>query len=220
MGLRARFFAATYNRFVRGSERAGMEDLRAQLVPRATGRVLEIGAGTGLNLPHYGPSVELTVTEPDPSMLRRLSRAAERIRPGTTVLRAPAEQLPFEDAVFDTVVCTLVLCGVDDQPQAVREIKRVLRPGGQLLFLEHVRSHDEHQARRQDRFNVLNRALVLCECNRPTRRTLDGSGLLVDEITETEFPKAPTWLSPLVYGHATRPAGLGSAESAKAEARG
>ena len=105
--------------------------------------MLEIGGGTGANLAHYGPAVEsLTITEPEVPMLKRLERRVRAEAPGTMVLRAPAEDLPFEDDTFDVVVSTLVLCGVDDQPRALREIRRVLRPEGRLLFLEHVRSTD------------------------------------------------------------------------------
>jgi ubiquinone/menaquinone biosynthesis C-methylase UbiE len=136
MSIRTRFFAATYDSFMKSSEREGLMDMRRGLVDQAAGRVLEIGTlrhywpGTGLNLGHYGLVVNsLTITEPDPSMLKRLERRVEADRPATTVLRAPAEDLPFEDGTFDTVVSTLVLCGVDDQPRAVREIRRVLRPG-------------------------------------------------------------------------------------------
>lgn len=207
MGLRRRIFAATYDWQMGGAERAGLADLRAGVVSPAAGQVLEVGSGTGLNLSHYGGEVEhLTLTEPDPSMVRRLRRAVEHHPGSTTVLRAPAEQLPFNDGAFDTVVCTLVLCGVDDQQQAVREIRRVLRPGGQLLFLEHMRSEDERHARMQDRFNWLNRALVMCDCNRPTRRTIASLGLHVEEIAEVDFPKAPAFINPLVHGRATRPA--------------
>ena len=206
MGLRKRIFAATYDWQMGGAERAGLADLRCGVVSRATGRVLEVGSGTGLNLPYYGTDVEhLTLTEPDPSMLKRLQRAVEQYPGSATVLRAPAERLPFDDDSFDTVVCTLVLCGVEDQPQTVREIRRVLRPGGQLLFLEHMRSEDEGHARLQDRFNWLNRALVMCDCNRPTRRTIATEGLRVEEIAETDFPKAPPFINPLVHGRATCP---------------
>ena len=125
MGLRSRLFALTYNRLMASGEKAGLAGIRATLLAGASGDVLEVGAGTGLNLTHYAGEVStLTVTEPDASMLRRLERVAGPA-PSTTILRAPAEDLPFEDATFDTVVSTLVLCGVDDQPRAVREIRRV-----------------------------------------------------------------------------------------------
>ena len=148
MGLRSRFFASTYDRFSKGSEEAGLAEMRRNLIAGARGDVLEIGGGTGANLSYYGADVEsVTVTEPEPPMLKRLERKAREQNSQATVLRAPAEDLPFEDASFDTVVSTLVLCGVDDQPRALRELRRVLRPGGRLIFLEHVRSDDPSVAK-------------------------------------------------------------------------
>ena len=96
-------------------------------------------AGPGTDLPCFGPAItSLTLTEPQPPMLRRLERTAREHCPSAKVLRASAEDLPFDDHTFDVAVFTLVLCGVDDQPWALRELRRVLRPGGQLLFIEHV----------------------------------------------------------------------------------
>ena len=120
--------------------------------------------------------------------------------PSTMVLRAPAEDLPFEDGTFDVVVSTLVLCGVDDQPRAVREIRRVLRPGGRFLFLEHLRSADPAAAKKQDRMNWLNRAVVCCDCNRPTLDTIEHAGFRVTEVEHTELPKAPSFVRPAVLG--------------------
>jgi ubiquinone/menaquinone biosynthesis C-methylase UbiE len=168
--------------------------------------VLEIGAGTGLNLPLYDGVESLVVTEPQPAMLRRLQRAAREHRPDATVLRAPAEDLPFDDDSFDTVVSTLVLCGVDDQPRALREARRVLRPGGQMLFLEHVRSDDPQLARFQDRMNWLNRLVVHCDCNRPTLATIESAGFAVSRLERTSVPKAPKFVRPLIVGAATSPA--------------
>ena len=108
----------TYDRQMTKVEKAGLRACREGLLARMAGRVLEIGAGTGSNLRFYGPAVEsLTLTEPEIPMLRRLERKAGEQAPGATVLRAPAEDLPFEDAAFDVAVSTLVLCGVDDQPR-------------------------------------------------------------------------------------------------------
>jgi SAM-dependent methyltransferase len=146
----------------------------------------------------------LIATEPDASMLRRLERAAARAAARPTVLRAPAEDLPFDDATFDTVVSTLVLCGVDDQPRSVREIRRVLKPGGRLLFLEHVRSADPAVARRQDRMNRLSRLVVGCDCNRPTLETLKQGGFAIDHVVHGELPKAPVFVRPMIVGAATR----------------
>jgi ubiquinone/menaquinone biosynthesis C-methylase UbiE len=136
MSLRRRFFTLTYDRSIARVERAGLGDLREGLLTGASGKVLEIGAGTGLNVPLYGPSVELTMTEPYPPMVKRLQRRVGEQAPTVKVLRAPAEDLPFEDDTFDAVVSTLVLCGVDDQPRALREVRRVLKPGGTFLFLD------------------------------------------------------------------------------------
>lgn len=195
--------APMYDRFARGSEEAGVRELRHGLVAEAGGRVLEIGAGTGANLPHYDGRIEsLVVTEPEPPMLRRLQRAAREHVPDAQVLRAPAEDIPFEDDSFDTVVSTLVLCGVDDQPRALREARRVLRPGGRLLFLEHVRADDPGLARFQDRMNWLNRLVVGCDCNRPTLATIEAEGFGVDRLEQTTMPKAPKFVRPLIVGSA------------------
>jgi SAM-dependent methyltransferase len=205
MGLRKRLFARTYNRLMAGTEKAGLAAMRATLLAGARGDVLEIGAGTGLNLVHYADVGTLTVTEPDASMLSRLGRAAALAATPATVLRAPAEDLPFEDATFDTVVSTLVLCGVDDQQRSVREIRRVLKPGGHLLFLEHVRGADPAVAGRQDRVNWLNRLVVGCDCNRPTLETLERGGFVIDDVVHGELPKAPSFARPIIVGAATRP---------------
>ena len=110
MGARSRFFAFTYDRFSKGSEEAGLAEMRRNLIAGASGDVLEIGAGTGANLAYYGARVQsLTLTEPERPMLKRLQRKAGERNSRATVLRAPAEDLPFEDASFDTVVSTLVL---------------------------------------------------------------------------------------------------------------
>ncbi len=138
-------------------------------------------------------------------MLKRLERKAREQNSQATVLRAPAEDLPFEDASFDTVVSTLVLCGVDDQPLVLRELRRVLRPGGRLIFLEHVRSDDPRVAKMQDRVNLVNRFVVCCDCNRPTLNRIRSAGFEVAELEQTELPKAPPFARPLIIGTATAP---------------
>jgi ubiquinone/menaquinone biosynthesis C-methylase UbiE len=206
MSLRWTIMAPAYDRMMRGTEEAGMDAMRRGLVADASGRVLEIGAGTGANFPHYNGGLEsLVVTEPQAAMVRRLQRAAHEQAPHAQVLRAPAEDLPFEDDSFDTVVSTLVLCGVDDQPRALREAQRVLRPGGRLLFIEHVRADDPGLARRQDRMNWLNRIVAGCDCNRPTLSTIEEAGFTVSELEHSEVPKAPKFVRPLILGTATSP---------------
>jgi SAM-dependent methyltransferase len=208
MGLRKQFFALTYNRQMAKVEKAGLRARRQRLLSQASGAVLEIGAGTGANLDHYGPGVvSLTLTEPERPMLRRLQQRAHRDSPAPTVLRAPAEDLPFDDQSFDVVVSTLVLCGVSDQPRALREIHRVLRPGGRLLFIEHVRADDVRLARRQDRMNGLSHFIVGCECNRSTLATIEGAGYTVTDIEHTELAKAPSFVRPLIVGTATAVSG-------------
>jgi ubiquinone/menaquinone biosynthesis C-methylase UbiE len=203
MSIRAVIFAATYDRFIAKTESAGLAAHRAGLLAGATGRILEIGGGTGANLAHYGPAVgSLTVTEPEPAMLKRLRRRVREVAPTTTVLRAPADDLPFDDAAFDTVVSTLTLCSVDDQRRAVGELRRVLRPGGRLLFVEHLRADDERVARMQDRMNWLNRLIVCCDCNRPTLDTLQAAGFAISEVVRTELPGAPPFARPLTVGSA------------------
>jgi len=212
MTLRSRLFAMTYDRQMTKVEKAGLGAYREGLLAGAAGRVLEIGAGTGSNLRFYGPAVEsLTLTEPETPMLRRLERKAAEQAPGATVLRAPAEDLPFEDATFDVAVATLVLCGVDDQPRALRELRRVVRPGGRLLFIEHVRSGDAHLARSQDRMNGINRLVAGCDCNRPTLDSIREAGFTVTRAEHTTMPKVPKFASPAVVGSATVPAPVPSA---------
>ena len=197
MGMWARIFAAVYDPLMARAEKAGLRDERATLIRQARGRVLEIGAGTGANLPHYARDLEsLTLTDPEAPMLRRL----ERKGPAALVLRAPAEDLPFDDDSFDTVVSTLVLCAVDDQPRALREIRRVLRPGGKLLFLEHVRSSEPKTARKQDRLNGIQLRVGRCNCNRPTVDTIRAAGFQITDLTHGALPTAPAHVRPMVVG--------------------
>jgi ubiquinone/menaquinone biosynthesis C-methylase UbiE len=203
VGLRRSLFAAAYDRLSRGAEDAGLRAMRQSLLAGASGRVLEIGAGTGANLGLYSSTIDgLVLTEPEPPMLRRLQEAARERAPSAQVLQAPAEGLPFDDDSFDTVVSTLVLCGVRDQARALREARRVLRPGCRLLFLEHVRSDDPSLAHRQDRINWLNRLVAQCDCNRGTLAAIEGAGFTVTQLEKTELPKAPAFTRPLIVGTA------------------
>ncbi len=203
MTLRGAWFSLTYDMQMRNAERGGLRSMRQALVGTATGDVLEVGAGTGASIECYGAAVtSLTLTEPEPKLVRKLERKTagnERI----TVIRAPAEDLPFEDEVFDTVVSSLVLCGVSDQPRALRELRRVLRPNGRLLFIEHVRYDDEKRAHQQDRMNGLNRLVMGCDCNRPTLKTMAEAGFTVGGVEHSEIPHAPKFVRPLVIGTAS-----------------
>ena len=203
MSLRGRLFALTYDRQLAKVEKEGLGELRKESLAGARGRVLEIGAGTGANLPLYGPGVEsLTLTEPEPPMLKRLEKRVHAAAPQAKVLRAPAEDLPFPDDSFDTAVSTLVLCGVDDQPRALRELRRVLKPGGKLIFIEHVRSDDPGLARKQDRMNGINRFVAGCDCNRSTLASIEAAGFTVEHVEHTTLNKVPAFVSPLIVGSA------------------
>jgi ubiquinone/menaquinone biosynthesis C-methylase UbiE len=204
MSLRWTILAPVYDRMSRKSEEAGMGVMREGLLAEASGRVLEIGGGTGANLRYYDGLESLVVTEPEPAMLRRLQDRMREQSVRAEVVQAPAEDLPFEDASFDTVVSTLVLCGVD-QERSLGEVRRVLRPGGRLLFLEHVRSDDPALARFQDRMNGLNRFLVGCECNRDTLTAIEAAGFTISRVEQTTMPEAPKFVRPAILGAAVAP---------------
>jgi len=206
MSVYGRIFAAMYDRMLAKTEGAGLGAHRQALLGAASGDVLEIGGGTGANLSFYGANVRtLTLTEPEKPMMKRLERHILERRPGAKVLRAPAEDLPFNDGSFDVAVSTLVLCTVDDQPRALRELHRVLRPGGKLLFIEHVRSDDEKLARWQDRLLPLNtRVAHGCHCNRPTLDGIGGAGFQVTQLERDTLKHVPPFVRPLVVGVAER----------------
>lgn len=208
-------FARFYDRMTAGTERAGLGEMRRRLLTNASGRVLELGAGTGHNLPYYTDAVtELVMTEPDPHMARRLrERLAEEpaAAASPTVVEAPAEELPFDDGSFDTVVGTLVFCTVDDQHRALAEARRVLVEGGRLLYLEHVRSTRPGLGRWQD---LLQKPWGLvaggCHPNRPTDQAIADAGFWIDSLERGKLPKAPPLVRPLIHGVARRPSGVES----------
>lgn len=200
----SRFSAFLYDPMLALGERAGMAQRRRAVLSNARGRVLEIGAGTGLNLEHYPPSLErLVLTEPEEHMAERLAKRVAARDSAAEIVRAPAEALPFEDDSFDAVVSTLVLCTVPDPEAALAEARRLLQPEGRLLFIEHVRADSERLARWQDRLHGPWKAFGDgCNCNRPTLGTIADAGFDVSGAERSRWRRMPPLVHPLVSGTA------------------
>jgi ubiquinone/menaquinone biosynthesis C-methylase UbiE len=215
-----RAFAHFYDRALKATEENGLGAMRAELLAGARGRVIEVGAGTGVNVDLYGTGIEdLTLVEPDPHMaaqLRRRLETGEGAHGGATtgnpatephppkhLVEAPAESLPFAADSFDTAVATLVFCTIPDPVAAIDELARVLKPSGRLLFIEHVRSDDPDRARWQDRLEKPWRFMADgCYCNRDTESTLRASPFEVETIEHGKLPKAMPIVRPLIRGTA------------------
>jgi ubiquinone/menaquinone biosynthesis C-methylase UbiE len=197
-----RAFARGYDFFFARAERGGLHEQRREALSQASGRTLEIGAGTGLNHDLYPDAVsELVLTEPFPPMAAQLRQKAAALERPVEVVEAPAERLPLPDASFDTVALTLVLCTVPDPDAALREIARVLKPSGRFLFLEHVRAEDPRLARWQDRLHgpwyVFGHG---CNCNRDTLTAIERSSLQIERAEHGEIAKMPPLVKPMIRG--------------------
>ncbi|WP_436772251.1 class I SAM-dependent methyltransferase [Yinghuangia sp. YIM S09857] len=202
-----RWFAAFYRRCNDFVEKRWLAAVRAELLADVDGEVLEIGAGTGANLPHYHRASRVVLTEPDAAMRRYLAPRLRRCPVPVEVVSAPAEELPFSDGSFDAVVVTLVLCSVADPERAAAEMRRVLRPGGRLVFLEHVAASEPRRRRRQERLDPLwSRVFAGCHLTRDTVRTLRDAGFAVEDVRMIGgTPKADP-SAPLVAGTGRRTA--------------
>jgi ubiquinone/menaquinone biosynthesis C-methylase UbiE len=200
-----RGFAAIYDRGLKATEDAGLREMRRETLAQASGRTLDIGAGTGANAGLFPPSVgELVLVEPDPHMFKKLQAKLEGSGEGVSSVQAPAERLPFADDSADTIVFTLVLCTVPDPEAALTEAARVLRPGGKLLFVEHVRSQHPDLARWQDRLEKPWRFFADgCHCNRDTVAMIEASPFELEQVEHDRLPKAPPIVRPLACGSAT-----------------
>ncbi|MDR7039902.1 SAM-dependent methyltransferase [Methylobacterium sp. BE186] len=184
----------------------GLADIAAErerLVPRASGTVLEIGFGPGLNLPYYDPERVTRVIGVDPSAAF-LGLGAERRRAARVALdirQAPAEDLPLADATIDTALVTFTLCSVADPARCLSEIRRVLRPGGSVLFVEHGLAPDAGVARWQRRLNPLWRALAVgCNLTRPVADNFRSAGFSLPELDAFYMPRSPRPLSYISRG--------------------
>jgi ubiquinone/menaquinone biosynthesis C-methylase UbiE len=210
-GLNERAFAWYYPRLMGLSERAGGAALRERALGAAAGRTLEIGAGNGYNLAHYGAAVtELVVTEPSPHMIELLRRRLATM-PATAgswrLVQTGAEQLPFPDASFDTVTGGYVHCSIPRPELAIAEITRVLKPGGRYLFIEHVRAGDGSLlGRLQDVIEPLHVYVAAgCHPNRRTEELLRGSELCIEWLEHTTLPMSSPSVRPVLLGAARKP---------------
>lgn len=201
------FMSKIYDRFMADTEQAALGQWRRELLSQAGGKVLEVGAGTGVNLPLYPSEVsELVITEPDRHMRARLQEKG--VLPVRAKMVADAVgQLRMDDASIDTVVCTLVLCSVDDQPAALKDLFRVLRPGGKLLFIEHVaaESNPERLAWQRRIEPVWKRIAGNCHLTRNTAAEIERAGFELGSVQRESMRKALPWVRPSVRGVAVKP---------------
>lgn len=205
MGFYEKHVFPRFMDFTTGSKRIREE--REKALAPAYGDVLEIGFGTGRNLPHYPEAVtSLEAVDPADMLPGRVARRIAEARVPVEVVHLGAERLPFQDGRFDCVVSTLTLCTIPDAAAALREVRRVLKPGGCFLFLEHGRSDEEGVARWQDRLNPLNRRVACgCNLNRPIDALVREAGLQIERLDRYALRGAPRVLAEIYRGVA-RPA--------------
>jgi ubiquinone/menaquinone biosynthesis C-methylase UbiE len=186
------------------AERAGLGERRRNLLADLEGDVVEIGSGTGASLPYYERASRVVAVEPDTSMAKRLPGRLQEAKVPVEVVSARAQTLPFPDQSFDAAVAAFVLCSVEDQSAVLAEARRILRPGGKLVLLEHVRG-EGRVARWQDRLTPLHRKLAgNCHLNRDTRAAVAAAGFDTAGIERTELPGTHALVRPGVQGVAIR----------------
>jgi ubiquinone/menaquinone biosynthesis C-methylase UbiE len=186
-----RCYAASYDLINRRAERHILGPIRRQLLSDLTGRVLEVGSGTGANLAYYPRATQVVATEPDPFMLRRARKRAHEVRSDIELHQAPAEALPFADQSFDALVVTLVLCTVEDPQRALAEMRRVLKPEGTLRFIEHVRA-DGRFGRLQDILApAWSRIGAGCHPNRRTADSISAAGFDIVQVERRQLGPLP-----------------------------
>ena len=177
---------------------------RDRIVPAATGRVLEIGIGSGLNLPLYSPSVQHVIgLDPSPRLLE-MARGAQRRNLAVDFIEGSAEVIPLEKASIDTVVTTWTLCSIPDADRALREMHRVLKPAGRLLFVEHGRAPDPNVVWWQDRLTPIWKRLGGgCHLNRAIASLIEGAGFQFERL-ETGYMRGPKPMA-FMYEGSARP---------------
>jgi ubiquinone/menaquinone biosynthesis C-methylase UbiE len=201
-------FARCFARCAPRMEKLGVTEHRRDLLGGVSGNVIEIGAGTGANFPHYPKGVlGIVAVEPEPYLRDRAATAAADAIAPVRLVDAVADHLSFENASFDVAVSSLVLCSVADQPAALAELRRVLRPGGELRFYEHVRAEDRRLASAQRLLDVVWPHLVGgCHASRDTLQAITDAGFAIEHLRRFVFRPcmlaAPT--SPHILGVARR----------------
>jgi SAM-dependent methyltransferase len=201
-------FARLYPRLDAQCAKAGGDAHRAELLAGASGRVLEVGAGYGANFAHYPPEVtEVVALEPEPRLRAKADHAAGSAPVPVTVRPGVAEDLDVDDASFDVAVASLVLCSVRDPARALAELRRVLKPGGELRYYEHVRGATPGKVRFQRCVDVVWPFLAGgCHVTRPTGESIARGGFTVRDERRFDFPEPPRAnpASPHVLGIAVR----------------
>lgn len=202
------FFARLYRRIGPGAERQGVAEHRRELLGGLRGRVVEPGAGMGLSFPHYPPEVEEVVAvEPESSLRADAERAARDAPVKVTVTGGRAEALPLEDDSVDAVIFALVLCSVEDQAAALAEARRVLRPGGEMRFYEHVAADGGalEVVQRVADATLWPRIAGGCHTHRDTLGAIEAAGFVPEDVRRLIFPGPWAPVAPHVLGRA-RPA--------------